>query len=183
MYNLKIMFNLSFFYKNIGRFILFLQFSINRYSFKQMIKLNSLIIYFNLIDLKDLDQMAISNYFYFFRYFFGILPYFTNYQHKFHLNIHYYSFFLQYYFKKFNIYNYLNIFLNDIYFKINKLYIELNNTLKIFEFIIVDMNFFIEKKNTLGFFSLIDSVKFKFLFSKNLEIKYLNLIFLFKLKI
>lgn len=177
------MFDLLFFYKYIGNFILYLQYSLNKYSFKQMIKLNNFIIYFNLINITDLDQFAISNYFYFFRFFFGILPYFTNYKHKFNLNIHYFSFFLQYYLKNNNIYNYTYIFLNDIYNRINKIYIELNLTQKFFEFIIIDMNFFIEKKNTLGFFSLINSVKFKYTFIKNIEITNSNLFYLFKLKI
>jgi len=148
-----------------------------------MIKLNNFIIYFNLIDIIDLDQFSISNYFYFFRYFFGILPYFTNYKHKFHLNIHYFSFYLQYYFKTYNYYNYIYIFLNDIYSIINKTYMSFKNTLNFLEIIIIDMNYFIEKKNTLGFFSLIDSVKFKCTFIKNIEIKNLNLLNVLKLRI
>lgn len=177
------MFDLLFYYKFIGRYILFLQYSLDKYSFKQMININNFIIYYNIINITDLDQFSISNYFYFFRYFFGILPYFTNYKHKFHLNIHYFSFFLQYNFKNYNFYNYIFIFLNDIYSIINKSYIEFKNTPNFFEFIIVDMNFFIEKKNTLGFFSLINSVKLKYTFIKNVEIKNSNLLTLLKLKI
>lgn len=177
------MFNLSFFYKYLGSFILFLQYSLNKYSFKQMIKLESFLIYFNLINITDLDQVTISNYLYFFRYFFGIIPFFTNYKHKFHLNIHYFSFFLQYKFKNRNIYHYIYLFLNDTYSKINESYIKYQNAENFFEYIIIDMNFFIEKKNTLGFFSLIDTVKFKYIFIKKLEINNLNLLYLLKLKI
>lgn len=177
------MFDLLFYHKFIGNYILFLQYSLNKYSFKQMIKLNNFIIYYNLIDITDLDQFSISNYFYFFRYFFGILPYFTNYKHKFHLNIHYFSYFLQYNFKNYSFYNYIFIFLNDIFSIINKSYIEFKNTLYFCEFIIIDMNYFIEKKNTLGFFSLIHSVKFKYTFVKNIKIENYNLLNLLKLKI
>ena len=176
------MYNLSFFQKYIGNYIIFLQYSKEKYNYKQKIILDKFIIYFNLINIIDLDSSYISNYFYFFRYFFGILPYYNNYEHKFHLNVHYYNFYLQYFFKNYNIYNFIYIFLNDIYFIINKNYILFYNNQNFFEFIIEDMNFFIERKNTLGFFSLIHSVKFKFILKNNLKINNLKLLNLLKLK-
>jgi hypothetical protein len=177
------MFDLYFFYQFTGRFILFLQYSKSQYSYKQITKFENIIIFFNLKYITDLDALAITNYFYFFRYFFGVLPYFTNYKHEFNLNIHYYSYFLEYRASKKNLYFYLFIFLNDMYYPINEKYIELNKDDDFFEFSIIDMNFFIEKKNTLGFFSLNIPINFKFFFTKKIEIEVLNFFYLFKFTI
>jgi hypothetical protein len=140
------MFDLYFFYKFTGRHILFLQHSKNQYSYKQIMKLDKISLYFNLKYITDLDAQSITNYFYFFRYFFGITPYFSNYSHEFHLNIHYFSYYIEFIVNKKKLYFLLFIFLNDIYYIINKKYIEMIKDSYYLEFKIIDMNFFIEKK-------------------------------------
>lgn len=43
------------------------------------------------------------------------------------------------------------------------------------------MNFFIEKKNSIGFFNLKDSVNFKFIFNKKQILNYFNYFSIYKL--
>jgi len=66
---------------------------------------------------------------------------------------------------------------------INKLSIVHKNYLNYWEFVINDMNFFLEKKNSLGFFNLKHNLYFQFFYkNKNNKFNYLNLFYLFKLK-
>ena len=180
------MLDLYFFYKYIGRYILFLNYSTILYSFKNLTKLNQLIVYFDINNITDLNLSSLMNYFYFFRYYFSVIPYFTNYSHKFHLNVNYYSFFIQYNFSNKNKYYILYFFLNDIYSMLNKNYIDLELNSNYFEYTINDMNFFIEKKNSVGFFNLKHSIKFKIISSTLLnfsQVELLNLFYLFKFKL
>lgn len=114
------MIDLFFFYKNIGRFILYLKYSNKNFHYTDILEFSKLVIFFDIININDLNNVNILSNIFFFRYYFGILPFFTNYNYKFKLNIHYFSFFIQYNFFNENIYFPIFYFLNDVYFMINK---------------------------------------------------------------
>ena len=143
--------------------------------------LDKIVVYFNIKDITDLSNSSVLSYLFFFKYYFGILPFYTNYKHEFKLNVHYYTFLIEYSFYKRIMYFYLFFFVNDIYYMINKLNISNKKFSNYWEFIINDMNFFLEKKNSLGFFNLKDNLHYQFYFNNN-KFNYLNLFSLFKLK-
>jgi hypothetical protein len=84
------------------------------------------------------------------------------------------------------MYAYLFFFVNDIFYMINKLNISKKKYYCYWEFIINDMNFFLEKKNSLGFFNLKHNLYFQFYYNniklKNIKLKNINLFNLFKFK-
>jgi hypothetical protein len=176
------MLDFYFFYKNIGRYILILKKSIDIYNNINILDLAQLIIYFNINNIKDINNIAILNYIYFLKYYFYAIPFFSNYKYKFHLNIDYYSFYIQFNFIKKYIYYPLFFFANDIFYMINKSYIKINKNINFIEYSIIDMNFFIEKKNSVGFFNLKVPINFKFFIKNFTYLNSKNLIILFKLK-
>ena len=67
---------------------------------------------------------------------------------------------------------------------VNEINLILNKNLHCWQFFINDMNFFIEKKNTLGFFNLSYKLYFEFFLLKVIENFLIdNLFYLFKYKI
>src|SRR6185369_5768228 len=153
------------------------------YNSKDLVKINNLIVYFNIKDVNDLNSFSILNYIYFFKYYFSVIPFFSNYSYKFNLNIDYYSFFIQYTFKNYKIYYPLYFFLNDIYYAINRSFLKVYKNMNFIEYVVNDMNFFVEKKNSLGFFHLKHKIHFKFCFLNLREFNSDNLFLLFKFKI
>lgn len=138
-------------------------------------------LFFDIKQLTDINNQSILSCIFFFKYYFGIVPFFKNYKHEFKLNIHYFSFVIEYSFYNKVMYYVLYYFINDIYFMINKMYL-LNSKFKNYwEFMVNDMNFFIEKKNSLGFFNL----KHKLIIQMHVSNIYnwdLNLLNTYKLK-
>lgn len=114
------MFNLFFYSKFTGNYLLFLKYSEEIIYLRNLLQLNKIHVFFSLNQLIDLNNLAISNYYFFFKYYFGVIPYFSNYQHIFKLNVHYFSFFIEYIFVEKKLFNPLFFFLNDIYNMINK---------------------------------------------------------------
>jgi hypothetical protein len=148
------MFDLFFYYKNYNRYVHILKYSKNRFHFLNILKMQKITLFFDIKQLTDINNQSILSCIFFFKYYFGIIPFFKNYKHEFKLNIHYFSFVIEYSFYNKAMYYVLYYFINDIYFMINKMYL-LNSKFKNYwEFIVNDMNFFIEKKNSLGFFNL-----------------------------
>lgn len=88
--------DLYFYYKNIARYILFLKISEKKFHQTQILKLDKISIYFELANIKDLSSASILSIYFFYKYYFGCLPYISKYKHKFHLNIDYYTFIMQY---------------------------------------------------------------------------------------
>jgi hypothetical protein len=174
------MFDLFFHYKNNGRFILNLK-NPRIYHFSEILILDKIIVFFNIKDIIDLSNNSVLSYLFFFKYYFGVLPFFINYQHEFKLNIHYYSFLIESIFFDKRMYSHLFFFVNDIYYMINKSNISNKNYLNFWEYIVNDMNFFLEKKNSLGFFNLKHNLYFQFYY-KNNKFNFLNLFYLFKFK-
>lgn len=175
------MFDFFFYYKYVIRFILFLKKSKTNFKSTNILKLEKVIVFFDLKNIIDINNLSISNYYFFFKYFFGKIPFFYNYKYVFKLNVNYYNFFIMYNFKKKEIYYILYFFINDIYFNISKNLINVNKIDNYWNFIINDMNFFIEKKNSIGFFYLKDNVNFRFILKTNNELDYYNYFINYKL--
>lgn len=176
------MLDFNFHYKNVGRHILFLKKSkekeINNLN---IMSVDKLIVYFSIKNAIDLHHLSISNYYYFFKYYFGRIPFFTNYKYKFKLNVGYFNFCIQFNFYKKDLFYPFYFFVTEIYYNISK-----NALLKYqdninLEFIINDMNFFIEKKNSVGFFNLKDAIIFKFFYKSQVNFDPCNYFSLFKI--
>jgi hypothetical protein len=120
------MLDFFFYYKYIVRFILFLKKSKVKYYFTDILEIKKTSVFFILQNITDLNNLSISNYYYFFKYFFGKIPFFSSYKYNFKLNISYYNFTILYNFKKKEIYYILFFLINDIYFLISKNAINLN---------------------------------------------------------
>jgi hypothetical protein len=114
------MLDFFFYYKNIIRFILFLKKSKIKFDFTDILEIKKSIIYFNIKNIIDLNNLSISNYYFFFKYFFGKVPFFSNYKYTFKLNVNYFNFIILYNFKKKEIYYILFFFINDIFLLISK---------------------------------------------------------------
>lgn len=175
------MLDFFFYYKNTVRYILFLKKSKIKFNFTDILEIKKSIIYFSLKNIIDLNNLSISNYFFFFKYFFGKIPFFSSYKYNFKLNVSYYNFLISYNFEKKDIYYTLFFFVNDIYYLISKNSIKINKNLNFWEFTINDMNFFVEKKNSIGFFNLKDYVNFKFVFNVENWLNYFNFFNIYKL--
>lgn len=154
-----------FYYKYTVRYILFLEKNNYKFLLTDILELNKIVIYFNICNLTDLNNLSISNYYFFFKYFFGKIPFFFNYKYTFKLNISYFNFLILCNIRKKEIYYVFFFFLNDIYSLISKKMIDIKKFKNYWEFVINDMNFFIEKKNSIGFFNLKDNITFKFMFN------------------
>jgi len=123
------MFDYYFHYKFIGRFILYLKNSSEFFYFTNILEFNKLVLFFDVYNINDLNSINILSHIFFFKYYFGVLPFFTNYIYKFKLNINYYNFFIQYNFFEKNIYYPLYFFFNDVYYMINKFNLNVNKKL------------------------------------------------------
>ena len=163
------------------RFILFLKKSKRKFHFSDILEIKKSVVYFNLKNIVDLNNLSISNYMFFFKFFFGKIPFFSSYKYIFKLNVNYYNFIILYNFKKKDIYYILYFFINDIYYLISKNSIIFKKEINYWEFIINDMNFFIEKKNSIGFFHLKDYINFKFFFKENQWFNFFNFFNILKL--
>jgi hypothetical protein len=175
------MLDFYFYYKNIARYILFLKKSEKKFNFTDILEIKKSIIFFDLKNIIDLNNLSISNYYFFFKFFFGKIPFFTSYKYNFKLNVNYYNFVISYNLVKKGIYYALFFFINDIYILISKNVINIKKELNFWEFSISDMNFFVEKKNSIGFFNLKDHVNFKFIFNNESWLNFFNFFSIFKL--
>ena len=170
------MFNLYFYYKYIIRYINFLQNYKNIKYYDNIIKINKLIYYFSCNRITDINNNTILSSLFFFKYYFGCMPYFTNYTSMFKLNIYYYNFFIEYIYSNKKIFFPLYFFINDIYFFINKIHLKIIYYDNLWIGYIDDMNFFLEKKNSLGFFNLKYKLYLKLIFNENYNLlNYLKL--------
>lgn len=114
------MYNLYFYNKNCGRYINFLKHSQNKYHFLQINTLKKIFIFFNIKELTEINHSSILSCIFFFKYYFGVIPFFNNYKFLFKLNVHYFNFSIEYNFVKNFMYYTLFYFINDIYYMINK---------------------------------------------------------------
>jgi hypothetical protein len=182
MYDLIMkIFDYFFHYKYVLRF-LFLEkqgvLSKNTYTLPKISQLHN---FFVIKDLVDFENLKSSNYFFFFKYFFGKKAFFINYKTRFSLNVLYHSFYINLIIAKKDLYIFINFLFNDILPFCNKRYLKFNSR-KYISFKILDMNIFLEKKTHIGFFFLKEPLYMKFFFS-GLEIEKKNLFNLLKFKI
>jgi hypothetical protein len=168
-------------YKSVGRFLLILKYSNLLYKSYEILNINYLVIFFFIKDLKDLDNISVSNYFYFFKYFFGKIGFFLNYSYSFSLNIGYHTFTLQSILRNRDVFFPLYFFLNDVHFMILNNGSIRNLVNKDLEITVHDMNFFTEKKTTLGFFNLMHKVTLKVVAFKTSIMETTDLYTLFKI--
>jgi hypothetical protein len=117
------MYNLFFYYKNYNRYLIFLKHSLNKYHFINFLKLEKVNISFSIKNLVDLNSHSVLSSLFFFKYNFGVTPFFTNYNYLFRLNVHYFSFVIEYNFIGRFLFTPLFFLINDIYFMINKAYL------------------------------------------------------------
>lgn len=117
------MFDLFFYYKNSNRYIHLLKYSKNKFHFMNILKFQKIVFLFNIKELTEINHQSILSCIFFFKYYFGIIPFLKNYKHSFKLNIHYFTFSIEYCFLKSLMYYSLFYFINDIYYMINKLYL------------------------------------------------------------
>ena len=90
-----------------------------------MVEIEKLVICFNCNNILDINQNTILSSLFFFKYYFGIIPYFINYQSEFKLNIYYYNFLIEYIYSNKKLFFPLYFFVNDIYFFINKIHLKI----------------------------------------------------------
>src|SRR5437763_5025336 len=121
------MFDLYLYFKYSLRYINFLKNFNNINSFFDNIKIEKFVVFFNIKNITDLNHNYILSSIFFFKYYFGVIPFFTNYQQYFKLNINYYNFLIEYIFYKKYIFYSLYYFINDIYYFINKVYFIIKN--------------------------------------------------------
>lgn len=114
------MLDFYFYNSTIARFILFSKKSEKKYDFNKIMNIIEISVYFNIKNIIDLNNVSLSNYYYFFKFFFGKVPYFLNYKYNFKLNVNYYNFLILYSFKKKDLFFIFSFFVNDIYFLISK---------------------------------------------------------------
>jgi len=154
-------FDYYFHYKYVSRFLLLEKMGVsykNTYTFPRILKLQYYFVIKNLVDFENLKS---SNYYFFFKYYFGKKAKFINYNTRFSLNVLYHNFIIQLIIAKKNIYIFLNFLFNDILPFCNKRYIIINFKNSI-NFKILDMNIFLEKKTHVGFFNLKEPLYMKF---------------------
>ena len=103
-----------FHYKAVGRYLLMLKYNEHLYNSKTIIKLRKISVFFDLRNLTDLDDLTISNCFYFFRFFLGKSGYYQSYRMKFKLNVYYHSFVVKCDLDKKLMYYSVFFFVNDV---------------------------------------------------------------------
>ncbi len=164
------LFNSVFFnYKFISRFVLYnkLNLLLNVYKLPDISKFG---IFFSLKMVDDLWDVSIFNYFFFFRFFFGVKAFVFNYKSIYNFGGSTYKFAIYSLFCKKNIFDAISFLIFDIipsldynYYKI-KLY---KGKLIIVRILILDMNIFTEKKTSVGLLNIKHDLNFKFLISSS----------------
>jgi hypothetical protein len=115
------MIDLYFYYKYMIRYISYLKEFNNLKYYNNILNIEKLILFFNCNKIIDINNNTILSSLFFFKYYFGIIPYFTNYKSEFKLNIYYYNFLIEYVYTNKKLFYPLYFFINDIYYFINKI--------------------------------------------------------------
>jgi hypothetical protein len=145
-------------------------------------KVTEINMFFSIKDLVDYDHLKGSNFFFFFKYFFGKNAFFFNYFSRFSLNVLYHNFEILLKLKKKDMYYCFSFLLYDILPFCKKQYYILNLQKKNYiKYKIFDMNIFLEKKTHIGFFNLKDGLNLKF-YSSGIYNEKTFLFQMFKLK-
>lgn len=137
------------------------------YNTNQIPIVKNLLIFFNVFNLIDLDDVRSFNYSYLFRFFFGKKCCFTKPIMKFHLGVNYYKFKVFSFFYRLESFFALSVFVNDILSlsSDNYFYSIMPVNSNFFIFFFNDLNVFVEKKTNIGFYNVKDPLGFKIFFS------------------
>jgi hypothetical protein len=156
-----------FTYKNVLRFYLLQKCDFFLNSF-ELPFLTSLLLYFSVSELEDLDDGRAFNYFFLFRFFFGKKAFLTKFDSSFRLNRTFYSFTIYIFFQKRNCFFPLFFLVNDLLAFSSDKYIKIffmpHRSGCSFFLRFFDMNLFLEKKTNSGLYYLYDNLNFKFFF-------------------
>src|SRR5271154_7149465 len=113
--------DLSFYYKYIVRFLFYNKsayfYNLNCFLIPKFQKIH---LFFEILDLIDLDDPKIFNYFFLFRFFLGKTAFYSHYKTRFSLNVLYHNFLVNLVFTKNEIYSCIYFFLNEIFPFLNK---------------------------------------------------------------
>ena len=165
------MLNLDYYftYKNSVKFLTLLKLNPKNcdaiYSSPFISKLN---FFFSLSKITDKDNVAIYNYFYLFKFFFGKNAFLSKYKSHFNLGVWYYSFKVFIIINKKEVYSILNFYFNDFLSILDKVYFKYgvySMKLNILYIVLKDLTIFSEKKTNMGLFNLEDSLNLHIYFS------------------
>jgi len=133
----------SFNNRFLSRFIIMHKLNLDQVNL--MPTLNKIVLFFSLKDLETLDDVRIYNYFYFFKFFFGLRASFAGYKSFFNLGKTTFNVKIQLILTNNDIYSCLKFFSNDVFALLDLSYIFLK-TSKIFDnvyvynYVLKDMN-------------------------------------------
>jgi hypothetical protein len=152
-----------FHYHNVGRFILLNKFSSCCFNSHDILRFSKVLVCFSIKDLENIDDLSISNYYFFNFFFFGIQSFFFNFNSVFRLGIMYYSFIVQCIFIKKFIFFILNFLINE------KLDISLikKDGKAYWRYEVSDLSLFIDKRAVVGLFYIVKPLDFFFFFSSS----------------
>lgn len=149
-------------------------------NFFELPTLNSLLIYFSINEVEQLEDPRTFNYFYLIRFFFGRKSFFTKFSSFFSHNKNYYSFNVQIFLNKNDLFFPLFFLSNDLLALTSSKFINYFFTPTRFDIFVLrffDMNLFLEKKTNAGLYNLLNNLNYKFFFEcSNYEINELFLI-------
>ena len=129
---------------------------------------SKLFFFFSVRDLEDLNDVRLYNYLYFFRFFFGVRAFFTNYRFKAGFFKSVYDFKVYIFLRRDLLFFGLGFFVNDVLPFVDRDFLEVKLLRKYkVIFRLRDMNFFSEKKTNLGLFNLKDFLNLHFFMSKS----------------
>lgn len=136
---------------------------INKYGLflntNQIPVLDSSLIFFDVKNIKDLNDMRALNYNYLIRFFFGKHASFLYITSKFHLGITFFNYRIFAFFPMIFAFFCVGLFVNDLLGCTSRDYFSykvFSSSGRYFLFIFKDMNVFLERKNNLGFYFLKD---------------------------
>jgi hypothetical protein len=127
--------------------------------------LRRLVFFISVVDLSDLDDARVFNYYYLFRFFFGSKALFTGFSSRFSLGRTFYSFnIVSFFFRRFSFFP-MSFLINDVLPLINKANYSYYLEGFCFTISFFDMNLFLEKKNNLALFNLKNPLVSRLIFS------------------
>lgn len=127
--------------------------------------LQKIVCFFPLRELSDLNDVRIYNYCFFFKFFFGIKPFFTRCLDVSTFKKVEYSFSIQAILRKYDMYLALNFFFNDVLPFMGRrgfsIYVTYVNSICNVVYKVDKFNIFLSKKANLGLLNLVDPFSFK----------------------
>jgi hypothetical protein len=159
------MIDFFFHYKNIGRFVILNKFSSNLFNSYNFLKFSKVVIFFSLKDIDNIDDLRISNYVFFYLFFFGVQGFFFNFFSTFRLGVTYYDLNIQCVLMKKFIFFVLCFLVNE---NINFVLLDrLNCPDACWLYRAEDLSILVDRSSVVGLFSIYKPVDFSFFFSSS----------------